>query len=55
MLVASGLTYRQAAAVMGVSTQTVRNTLAATYRKAGTSGLVQTMNRVGWVRIPLVA
>jgi len=51
-LLATGVTYRDAAARMGISYQTSKNMATAIYKKLGVGGMVEALNAVGWVRVP---
>lgn len=51
-LAASGLSYKEMMERTGISRSAIRYHLSASYAKLEASGLVDAMNRLGWVCIP---
>lgn len=51
-LYASGLSTRDAATLMGVAPQTVKNHALAAYRTLGVQGRLQAFAKLGWLNPP---
>ena len=50
-LLACGLTYAEAAAVMVISLQSYKNHVHSAYKRLDVGGIVQAMIVLGWVRV----
>jgi DNA-binding NarL/FixJ family response regulator len=44
--------HKDAAALMGIGPQTVKNYLATSYQKLGVSGGIEAFRAIGWLQVP---
>lgn len=51
LLMAEGLTAKESANRLGISSQTIKNHLSNAYRKLDVTGLVGALRAMGWIRI----